>query len=132
MSLFISDDRRNSVTETFEQDTRPQCSAPPVDSQSSKKADLAGPGIGDYAELEQILPGNYHPLLTPKETQKAIFHLKRYIEDNLCKELNLLMVEVPLIVDAESGVNDMLDRDGSRTPIQFHSSNDRDKHPIDA
>ena len=42
------------------------------------------------------------------------------------------MVQVPLIVDAESGVNDMLDRDGSRTPIQFHISNDHDKHPIDA
>jgi aspartate--ammonia ligase len=42
------------------------------------------------------------------------------------------MVEIPLIVDSESGVNDMLDRDGSRTPIQFHISNDRDKHPIDA
>ena len=27
-----------------------------------------------------------------------------------------MMVTVPLIVDAESGVNDMLDRDGSRTP----------------
>ena len=40
--------------------------------------------------------------------------------------------EVPLIVDVESGVNDMLDRDGSRTPIQFHISNDRDKHPLDA
>src|SRR6201987_5775035 len=26
----------------------------------------------------------------------------------------------------------MLDRDGSRTPIQFHISNDRGKHPIDA
>jgi aspartate--ammonia ligase len=35
-------------------------------------------------------------------------------------------------VDVESGVNDMLDRDGSRTPIQFHISNDYDKHPIDA
>src|ERR1700693_3208013 len=43
-----------------------------------------------------------------------------------------MMVEVPLIVDVESGVNDMLDRDGSRTPIQFHISNDRDKHPVDA
>ncbi len=42
------------------------------------------------------------------------------------------MVQVPLIVDVESGVNDMLDRDGSRTPIQFHISNDYDKHPIDA
>ena len=77
-----------------------------------KKADLAGPGIGDYKELEKILPCDYHSLLTPKETQKAIFHVKRYIEDNLCKELNLMMVEVPLIVDVESGVNDMLDRDG--------------------
>src|ERR1700758_3346763 len=88
-----------------------------------KKADLAGPGIGDYAELARLLPQNYHSLLTPRETQQAIFHVKRYIEDNLCKELNLLMVEVPLIVDVESGVNDMLDRDGSRTPIQFHISN---------
>jgi aspartate--ammonia ligase len=35
-------------------------------------------------------------------------------------------------VDVESGVNDMLDRDGSRTPISFHISNDYDKHPIDA
>lgn len=26
----------------------------------------------------------------------------------------------------------MLDRDGSRTPIQFHISNDRNEHPIDA
>jgi aspartate--ammonia ligase len=132
MSLPIPDDHTNIVTETFERNTAEHCSAPTTDSQSSKRADLAGPGIGDYAELEQTLPGDYNPLLTPKETQKAIFHLKRYIEDSLCKELNLLMVEVPLIVDAESGVNDMLDRDGSRTPIPFHISNDRDKHPIDA
>jgi aspartate--ammonia ligase len=97
-----------------------------------KKADLAGPGIGDYTELERILPTDYRSLLTPKETQQAIFQVKRYIADNLCKELNLFMVEVPLIVDVESGVNDMLDRDGSRTPIQFHISNDRGKHPIDA
>jgi len=59
-----------------------------------KKADLAGPGIGDYIELEKILPSDYHSLLTPKETQRAIFHVKRYIEDNLCKELNLMMVEI--------------------------------------
>jgi aspartate--ammonia ligase len=43
-----------------------------------------------------------------------------------------MMVQVPLIVDVESGVNDMLDRDGSRTPIQFHISNDYDKNPVDA
>src|SRR5450756_743427 len=97
-----------------------------------KRADLAGPGIGDYTDLEKILPADYHSLLTPRETQQAITAVKRYIEDFLCKELNLMMVEVPLIVDVESGVNDMLDRDGSRTPIQFHISNDHDEHPVDA
>ncbi len=96
-----------------------------------KKADLAGPGIGDYGELEKILPQNYSSLLSPKETQRAIFAAKNYIEEHLCRELNLMMVTVPLIVDAESGVNDLLDRDGSRTPVQFHVSNDRDLHPID-
>ena len=98
----------------------------------AKKQDLAGPGIGDYSELEKVLPTNYDSLLTRKETQQAIFAVKNYIEQNLCKELNLMMVTVPLIVDVESGVNDLLDRDGSRTPIPFHISNDYDKHPIDA
>jgi aspartate--ammonia ligase len=99
---------------------------------NDKKADLAGPGIGDYAELEKILPQDYNSLLSPKDTQKAIYEAKDYIEANLCKELNLIRVTVPLIVDVESGVNDLLDRDGSRTPIQFHISNDRDKNPVDA
>jgi aspartate--ammonia ligase len=97
-----------------------------------KRADLAGPGIGNYAELEKVLPTDYTSLLTPKETQRAIFAVKHYIEENLCKELNLMMVTVPLLVDIESGVNDMLDRDGSRTPIQFHISNDHDQHPVEA
>ena len=98
----------------------------------SKQADLAGPGIGNYEELEKILPQDYNPLLSPKDTQQAITIVKRYIEDNLCRQLNLMRVEVPLIVDVESGVNDYLDRDGSRTPIDFHISNDHDQHPIDA
>jgi len=84
-----------------------------------KKADLAGPGIGTYEEIEKVLPKGYDPILTPRETMKAVFAVKDYIEENLCKELNLIMVQVPLIVDVESGVNDMLDRDGSRTPIEF-------------
>jgi len=99
---------------------------------ADKKADLAGPGIGDYAELEKILPQNYSSILSPKETQIATYALKDYIEENLCKELNLIRVTVPLIVDVESGVNDYLDRDGSRTPIRFHISNDYNKNPVDA
>jgi aspartate--ammonia ligase len=99
---------------------------------ADKKADLAGPGIGNYEDLEKILPGDYRSLLDPKETQLAIGELKHYIEDCLCKELDLIRVEVPLIVDVESGINDYLDRDGSRTPIQFRISNDYNKNPIDA
>jgi aspartate--ammonia ligase len=98
----------------------------------NKKTDLAGPGIGSYDQLEKILPKDYKSILNPLDTQKAIFSVKNYIEKNLCEELNLVMVQVPLIVDAKSGVNDFLDRDGSRTPVQFHISNDYNKNPIDA
>ena len=97
-----------------------------------KKADLAGPGIGNYNEIESILPDDYSSLLNPRETQLATYAAKDYIEENLCRELNLIRVTVPLIVDVDSGVNDYLDRDGSRTPIGFHISNDHDKNPIDA
>ncbi|MFP3911603.1 MAG: aspartate--ammonia ligase [Desulfobacteraceae bacterium] len=99
---------------------------------NDKRADLAGPGIGDYAELKEVLPSDYAPLLNPKETQRAVYAAKNYIEEHLCRELNLMMVTVPLIVDAQSGVNDYLDRDGSRGPVQFHITNDHDRHPVDA
>ena len=98
----------------------------------NKKTDLAGPGIGSYDQIAKILPKDYKSALNPIDTQKAIFSIKNYIEKHLCKDLNLVMVQVPLIVDAKSGVNDFLDRDGSRTPVQFHIRNDFDKHPIDA
>ena len=97
-----------------------------------KLADLAGPGIGTYEEIERVLPDDYHALLDPRSTQRAIYTVKAYLEQELCRELHLEMVQVPLIVEAESGVNDLLDRDGSRTPIQFHISNDRDLHPLNA
>ncbi len=99
---------------------------------NEKQQDLAGPGIGDYAELEMILPDDYASPLSPRETQEAIYAAKDYIEENLCRQLNLMRVTVPLIVDVDSGVNDYLDRDGSRSPVQFHISNDRDKNPVDA
>jgi hypothetical protein len=99
---------------------------------ADKMADLAGPGIGDYAELARVLPEDYRSLLTPRQTQQAIFAAKDYIEQGLCRELNLQRVAVPLILGADSGVNDTLDRDGSRTPIGFHISNDHDQRPVDA
>ncbi len=99
---------------------------------TTKTADLAGPGIGSYDVLETVLPTTYRSLLSPRDTQLAIFAAKDFIEKGMCEALNLIRVQVPLIVDKESGVNDMLDRDGSRTPVEFHISNDHGQNPIDA
>ena len=99
---------------------------------ADKAADLAGPGIGNYEELAKALPADYSSALSHRETMEALFAVKTYIEENLCRELGLMMVQVPLIVDRASGVNDYLDRDGSRGPVEFHISNDRDVNPIEA
>jgi hypothetical protein len=63
---------------------------------------------------------------------RGLYAAKRLIEDKLCEELRLTQVKVPLIIDRESGVNDYLDRVGSRTPVAFHIGNDREQNPIDA
>jgi aspartate--ammonia ligase len=84
-----------------------------------KKTDLAGPGISTYEEVSKILPANYKSLLPPLRRMEALYMIKEYIEKGLAEALNLQMVQVPLIVSKESGVNDYLDRDGSRTPIDF-------------
>jgi aspartate--ammonia ligase len=86
---------------------------------SDKRADLAGPGISTYEEVNKALPADYSSILDSKDTQKAIAAVKEYIEHGLCSELNLFRVECPLILTRECGMNDYLDRDGSRTPIDF-------------
>ena len=66
------------------------------------------------------------------DTMKALFETKRYIEDGLCRELNLNMVQVPLIVDRNSGGQPTCSTgDGSRTPVEFKAGLGLDK-PIDA
>jgi len=91
----------------------------PTPGKTGKAADLAGPGISTYEAVDKILPVGYRSILNNKETQKAVYAVKRYIEDGLASALNIQMVQVPLIVEKESGMNDNLDRDGSRTPIDF-------------
>ena len=86
---------------------------------SDKASDLAGPGISTYEEVSKILPEDYSALLPPMKRMEALYAVKEYIEKGLSDELNLQMVQVPLIVSKDSGVNDYLDRDGSRTPVEF-------------
>ena len=97
----------------------------------SKVADLAGPGISTYEEVEKILPAGYSPLQSPMDRMRALYMIKDYIEKGLADALNLQLVQVPLIVSKDSGVNDMLDRDGSRTPVEFPAGLGLDKR-IDA
>lgn len=98
---------------------------------TDEKSDLAGPGIGSYEQVAEVLPRDYRPLLDPKRTMQALNDVKAHIEAGLCHELNLSMVRVPLIVEAGSGVNDMLDRDGSRAPVSFQCGLGLDT-PLDA
>ncbi len=85
----------------------------------NKRSDLAGPGISTYDQVREILPKNYKALLPPLERMEALYRIKTFIEDSLASSLNLQMVQVPLVVRKDSGVNDYLDRDGSRTPVDF-------------
>ena len=84
-----------------------------------KRSDLAGPGISTYEEVSKVLPSGYQALQSPLKRMKALYMIKEFIEKGLAEELNLQMVQVPLIVSKDSGVNDYLDRDGSRTPVEF-------------
>ena len=84
-----------------------------------KRSDLTGPGISTYEEVNKILPDNYEAILPPLKRMEALYMIKDFIEKGLAKALNLQMVQVPLIVRKDSGVNDYLDRDGSRTPVEF-------------
>lgn len=73
---------------------------------SDKRADLAGPGISTYEEVSKVLPKDYKALLKPLKRMEALYEVKDYIEKGLAQELNLQMVQVPLIVSKDSGVND--------------------------
>ncbi len=84
-----------------------------------KQKDLAGPGISTYEEVSKILPTGYSPLLSPLKRMEALYLVKEYIEKGMAEALNIQLVQVPLIVSKDSGVNDYLDRDGSRTPVEF-------------
>ncbi|MBT8322652.1 MAG: hypothetical protein KJO94_04160, partial [Eudoraea sp.] len=85
----------------------------------SKKADLAGPGISTYEAVNEVLPKGYKALQSPLRRMEALYDVKAFIEKGMAEALNLQMVQVPLIVSKDSGVNDYLDRDGSRTPVEF-------------
>jgi len=64
------------------------------------------------------IPQDYKPLLTLKETERAIRLIKEFFQTNLAFELNLTRVTAPLFVKAGTGVND--DLNGLEKPVGFH------------
>lgn len=67
--------------------------------------------------MKSFVPDGYKSLLGVYDTQKAIGLLKRLFEDRLSAALNIHRVSAPLIVDADTGIND--DLSGRERPVSF-------------
>lgn len=64
-----------------------------------------------------ILPKNYDPVLTIRQTQEAIKYIRDTFQKEFGKELNLERVSAPLFVPKSSGLNDNLS--GVERPVAF-------------
>ena len=68
-----------------------------------------------------IIPKNYAPVLTIKETQEAIKYIRDTFQKEFGKEMNLERVSAPLFVTKSSGLNDNLN--GIERPVSFDIAN---------
>lgn len=67
--------------------------------------------------MELILPKNYDPKLTVRETQEAIKYIRDTFQKEFGKEMNLERISAPLFVPRSSGLNDNLN--GIERPVAF-------------
>jgi len=72
-----------------------------------------------------IVPKDYTPILSLKQTEQAIKLVKDFFERNLSAELQLSRVTSPLFVPRGSGIND--DLNGIERPVRFPVKNLGDK-----
>ena len=64
-----------------------------------------------------ILPKDYDPVLSVKQTQEAIKYIRDTFQKEFGKEMNLERVSAPLFVSKSSGLNDNLN--GVERPVAF-------------
>lgn len=64
-----------------------------------------------------VIPKNYDPHLTVRETQEAIKYIRDTFQKEFGKEMNLERISAPLFVEKSSGLND--DLNGVERPVQF-------------
>ena len=67
--------------------------------------------------MSLILPENYDPRLSVRETQEAIKYIRDTFQKEFGKEMNLERISAPLFVEKRSGLND--DLNGVERPVQF-------------
>ncbi len=67
--------------------------------------------------MEIIIPENYDPKLSVRETQEAIKYIRDTFQKELGKEMNLERISAPLFVERSSGLND--DLSGVERPVRF-------------
>lgn len=64
-----------------------------------------------------IIPSNYDPILSVRQTEEAIKKIKDHFETELAKALNLSRVSAPLFIKPVTGMNDNLN--GVERPVAF-------------
>ena len=67
--------------------------------------------------MNLIIPKDYDPHLTVRETQEAIKYIRDTFQKELGKEMNLERISAPLFVEQSSGLND--DLNGTERPVSF-------------
>ena len=67
--------------------------------------------------MELILPENYDPRLTIRETQDAIKYIRDTFQKEMGREMHLERISAPLFVERSSGLNDNLN--GTERPVDF-------------
>ncbi|MER2025456.1 MAG: aspartate--ammonia ligase, partial [Eubacteriales bacterium] len=67
--------------------------------------------------MSLILPQNYDPHMTVRDTQDAIKFIRDTFQKEFGREMNLERISAPLFVDQASGLNDNLN--GVERPVQF-------------
>lgn len=64
-----------------------------------------------------ILPDDYDPKLSVRETERAIRFIRETFQDEIGKELNLQRMSAPMFVEKRTGLNDNLN--GVERPVSF-------------
>ena len=67
--------------------------------------------------MELIIPKDYDPHLSIRETQDAIKYIRDTFQKEMGREMHLERISAPLFVEKSSGLNDNLN--GTERPVSF-------------